>query len=109
VSVEAIDRLIATQRALVAALDSGNPDDIEHATQMVRGAVDAIRMAGGWHADAELRERLRTAMSTGDAARMRTGYHADRTRRRLAMVASLRRPAAVTSYGRNGGFRLAGL
>jgi phage I-like protein len=108
-SAPAIDRLIETQRALVAALDSGHPDDIERATALVQAAVDAVRTVGSWHADADLRERLRTALATGDAARMRTGYHADRTRRRLAMVASLRRPAAVTSYGRNGGFRMAGL
>lgn len=108
-SAEAIDALIAGQRALVAALDAGIAVDIEAATAQVQAAVSVIRTMGGWHADPLLRERLRTALETGEAARARTGYHADRTRRRLSMVASLRRPAAVTSYGRNGGFRLAGL
>ena len=108
-SIAAIEALIAGQQALVAALDTGAPEAIEAATAQVQRAVDAVRTAGGWRADPVLRDRLQAALATGEAARMRTGYHADRTRRRLQMVASLRRPAAVASYGRNGGFRLAGL
>jgi len=108
-SADAIDALIAGQSALVAALDAGHAGDIEAATARIQAALDVIRTTGGWRADPALRERLQLALATGEAARARTGYHADRTRRRLSMVASLRRPTAVTSYGRNGGFRLAGL
>ena len=108
-SIAAIDALIAGQQALIAALDTGAPDAIAAATAEVQRAVDVVRKTGSWRADPALRARVQAALATGEAARMRTGYHADRTRRRLQMVASLRRPAAVASYGRNGGFRLAGL
>jgi hypothetical protein len=46
------------------------------------------------------------AKRLGEAGRVRAGYLGDCTRRKVAMLASLRQPDAVPSYGRNGRFSL---
>lgn len=105
-----LDAVIASQEALIRALD-GRPTDgeadgpagIEAAIEQLRTALDAARAAGGWRQSPEIVERVRHALALAESARARLHYLADRTRRQLDQLAALgvRTPGSL-AYGRDG-------
>jgi len=101
-----VDRVIAAQASLIAALDAGDVAAIEVATTALSNMLTALR-AGGAVVDAS-RERVDHALRQSDAARTRVNFLADRTRQRLDRLAERRggrRPATYNSLGRLAAFK----
>jgi len=105
VSAVALDALIDAQRALIDALDHGDPSSIESRTTEYATCVARVRAAGAWHAAPELRARVDEARALADAARTRVNVLADRTRQRLALLTGMQGRPARIGYGRNGRLR----
>jgi hypothetical protein len=96
-----VDRVIAAQAALIAALDSGDVAAIEAATTTLSGVLTALRSSGAVAGTS--RERVDHALRQSDAARTRVNFLADRTRQRLDRLAERRggrRPTTYDSLGR---------
>jgi hypothetical protein len=101
-----VDRVIAAQAALIAALDASDVAAIEAATTTLSGLLTALRSSGA--VVGAPRERVDHALRQSDAARTRINYLADRTRQRLDRLAERRggrRPATYDSLGRLAGFK----
>lgn len=101
----ALERMIARQEALSAALDGHDVAALERAASALNTAVQEVAASGGWHAGAELRGRLRLSLQLADAAKARINYLADRTRRRLDRLAALTGEPRTQAYGRTGRLR----
>ena len=84
----AIDRLIASSEALIAALDAHDIEAIETAIPAFGESVGHVRSSGGWERSPELSTRLAKAMALADGARARLRYLADRTQQRIDLLAT---------------------
>lgn len=85
---DAVDRLIGSSEALIAALDAHDIDAIEAALPAFGESVAALKSPGVLHRTPGLQARLAEAMSLADAARARVRYLADRTQQRIDMLAN---------------------
>jgi len=102
-SSETLDRLIASQEALLRALDGEEAEQIDQALAGFTAALDAVRSIGGWRDTPDVAARLAHALQLADAARARVNYLADATRRRLDHLAVLGAPTPHRlAYGRKG-------
>ena len=84
----AIDRLIGSSEALVAALDAHDIDAIEGALPAFGASIEQLKSSGGWQRSPELSARLARALALADAARTRVRYLADRTTQQIDMLAT---------------------
>lgn len=102
-SEAAVDGLIASSEALIAALDAHDIEAIEAALPVFRQSVAALKSPGGFNRTPGLSARLGEAMKLADSARARVRYLADRTQQRIDMLASAagRFDCTPAVYGRN--------
>ena len=107
-SAHLLQTLVKSQRALIAALDGGDVEAVEAASASLQSILTLVRAVSAWREEDGTREQLVHALRLSEAGRVRAGYLGDCTRRKAAMVESLRRPDAVASYGRNGRYHLTG-
>jgi len=84
----AVEGLIASSEALIAALDAHDIDAIETALPAFGRGVDALRGARSVPATPGSRARLEEAMRLADAARTRVRYLTDRTQQRIDLLAN---------------------
>ena len=101
-SETALNRMIASSEALIAALDANDIDAIEGRLPEFGESVRDLRSSGGWQKSADLSARLSQAMALADAARTRIRYLADNNRRKLDMLATAagRFDCTPATYGR---------
>jgi hypothetical protein len=99
----ALDTLIASEEALIGALDGDDVARIEGALGRLATALAGVQHAGGWRDTPDITTRLARALQLAEAARARIHYLADRTRRQLDQLAVLgtRTPHRL-AYGRDG-------
>lgn len=83
----AIDRLIGSSEALIAALDANDIDAIEAALPAFGQSVAALKGPGGGLPTPGLHARLHKALALADGARARVRYMTDRTQQRIDMLA----------------------
>ncbi|ATE64445.1 hypothetical protein [Rhizorhabdus dicambivorans] len=100
----AVDRLIRSSEALIAALDAHDVDAIEAALPGFGQSVAALKSPGGGLPTPGLKARLDKALALADAARARIRYLSDRTQQRIDMlaVAAGRFDCTPATYGRPG-------
>jgi len=100
----AVDDLIASSEALVAALDADDIAAIETILPALRRSVESMKSAGGRSWPPALRGRLERALGLADAARTRILYLSDRTQQRIDMLATAagRFDCTPATYGRPG-------
>lgn len=84
----AVDRLIASSEALIAAFDAHDIEAIEATLPAFGQSVAALRSPGVLNRTRGLSARLAEAMKLADAARARALYLADRTQQRIDMLAT---------------------
>jgi hypothetical protein len=102
VSEAAVDRLIASSEAFVAALDAHDIDAIEQALPALDESVRQLKSSGGWQRSPELSARLARALALADGARTRVRHLADRNRQQLDLLARAagRFDCTPATYGR---------
>lgn len=102
-----LDRLIAAQESLIAALDGDEAEAIEQALTGFATAIDGLKGVAGWRDAPAVVTRVTHALQLAEAARIRTLYLADRTRRQIERLTAVGngRAAPALSYGRNGMMR----
>lgn len=100
----AVDGLIGSSEALIAALDSHDIEAIEAALPAFGRSVEAIRTPGDWTPSPGVRARLEEALRLADGARARVRYMADRTQQRIDLlaVAAGRFDCTPATYSRPG-------
>lgn len=100
----AVDRLIGSSEALIAALDAHDIDAIEAAIPAFGESVALLKSPGGGLPSPGLPARLEKALALADAARARVRYLADRTQQRIDMLATAagRFDCTPATYGRPG-------
>ncbi len=100
----AVDGLIGSSEALIAALDSHDLEAIEAALPAFGRSVEAIRAPGEWKLSPGVRARLEEALRLADGARARVRYMADRTQQRIDLlaVAAGRFDCTPATYSRPG-------
>ncbi|KKC25290.1 hypothetical protein [Sphingomonas sp. SRS2] len=84
----AVDGLIASSEALIAALDAHDIEAIEAALPLFGQSVAALKSPGVFNKTPGLSARLAEAMKLADSARARIRYLADRTQQRIDMLAT---------------------
>ena len=84
----AVDGLIASSEALIAAFDAHDIEAIEAALPAFGQSVAALKSPGVLNRTPGLSVRLAEAMKLADAARARVRYLADRTQQRIDMLAT---------------------
>jgi len=92
-----LNRLTEASEGLILALDKGNAEAVEQATQHFSAALQEVQAIGGWRGSPEVIEKLQYAMKLADAARARVNYLTDINRRRfeaLCKAAGIERPAS---------------
>ncbi|MGB5077751.1 MAG: hypothetical protein WBO17_09755 [Sphingorhabdus sp.] len=88
-SAQALEQLIESQAALIAALDSGDVAAIELATQQMASAVETVRHQDAWHEQSTL-GHLDHAMKQSQAARIRVNYLSEWTRQKIDHLGEIR-------------------
>ena len=105
-SAATLDRLIASERALVDALDGDEAETIEQSLIGFADAIEALKGVAGWRDTPDVVIRVTHALQLADAARIRTLYLADRTRRQIERLTAVGAATGSTlAYGRNGMLR----
>ncbi|MES2498878.1 MAG: hypothetical protein V4618_22405 [Pseudomonadota bacterium] len=84
----AVEGLIASSEALIAALDAHDIDAIETALPAFGRGVEALRVPDAVLPSPGARARLEEAMRLADAARTRVRYLTDRTQQRIDLLAN---------------------
>ena len=84
----AIDRLIGSSEALIAALDAQDIEAIEGALPAFGESVHTMKSSGGWQRSPGLSARLAQAITLAEAARTRVRYLADRTQQQVDLLAT---------------------
>lgn len=99
-AIAALEQLIASQGALIDALDQGDVAALEEATRGVARAIDAVRHE---RANAQS-ERLRVdyALRQTEAARGRVNFLTDRVAQRLDRLTGRRGRGFVQTYTNTG-------
>ena len=101
-TVASLDRLIAREEALVAALDAFDVTELEQASIDLRDAIAEVTASGAWHAGPEVGGRVIQALRLAEAAGGRINHLADRNRRQLDRLATLTGAPLPQAYRRNG-------
>lgn len=83
----AVDRVIASSEAFIAALDAHDIEAIESTLLEFSESVRELRSSGGWQQSPELFARLKRALALANAARVRVRYLADGNQRQAEMLA----------------------
>ncbi len=98
----AVDRMIASSEALIAALDAHDIDAIEGTLPAFGESVRELRTSGGWQQSPELSARLTKALGLADAARTRVRFLADSNRQQIDLLATAtgRFDCTPATYGR---------
>lgn len=104
-SETALDRLIAGEEALLAALEGEDASAIEDAILQFRAGLDAVRAADAIERTPAMKARLIRALELAEQARARTNYLADRTSRQLDRLAAAGVGRPMIAYGRDGRLR----
>lgn len=101
-SEAALDSLVVSSEALIAALDANDIDAIEAALPALRRSVETLKSTGAQNWAPVLRARVEQALTVSDAARARIRYLSDRTQQRLDMLATAagRFDCTPATYGR---------
>ena len=88
----AVDALIGSSEALIAALDAQDIEAIEGALPTFGASLAALKSSGkpsgGRERSPGLSARLEQAFKLADVARIRVHYLADRTRQQIDMLAT---------------------
>jgi hypothetical protein len=105
VTAHPIDRMIAAEEALIAAIDRDDIEGIEGSLTSFREALDGVRAEGAWHDRQEIVARITHALQLADAARTRIAYLSDRTRRQLDRLGTMGAQVRAHAYGRDGRVR----
>ena len=100
-----LDQLIASETALIEALDGDDVAVLETAMTDFRDTLDLLKSKGAWHATPETVAQLTRALALADAARVRVNYLTDRTRRRIDLLGEAAGVARVSGYQRDGRLR----
>ena len=102
-SAGAVNGIIASSEALIAALDAHDIVAIETSLKAFGDSVATIRSVGNWERSPELSARLSEALRLADAARTRVRYLADSNRQQLDMLAMAagRFDHTPVTYGRS--------
>jgi hypothetical protein len=87
-SQDAIDRLIGSSEALIAAIDAQDIEAIEGALPAFGASVAALKTPGHWQRSPGHSARLEQARQLADAARIRVRYLADRTQQQIDLLAT---------------------
>lgn len=101
-SLASLTRLEACHETLIRALDGNDAEAIESSVAQFRGALEEVRAAGGWRADADIAERAARISRLADAARIRVNFLTDLNSHRLNALNAARGRAVSTSYRRDG-------
>ncbi len=101
-SSDALDAVIAAERALIAALDACDAAAVEASTADYRHALGRVKAIDGWRQDDTIKTRANEALALADAARVRVNVMADHTRQRLQLLAAGRGQAGPIVYRRDG-------
>ena len=101
-SEAAVDRVIASSEAFIAALDAHDIEAIESALPAFGDSIRQLKSSGGWQRSPELSARLARALALADAARTRVRYLADGNRQKLDLLATAagRFDCTPVTYGR---------
>lgn len=99
-SLDLIDRLVATAAELRSAMEGGDPGRIETATAQFRAAIEAAQQVEAWRADPRLKERLKTLLPELEASRMLACLLSDMTGQAHLAAASRTRDARQPLYTR---------
>jgi hypothetical protein len=102
VSEAAVDRLIASSEAFIAALDAHDIEAIESTLPAFGESVTQLRSSGDWQRSPELSARLERALALADAARARIRFLADNNRQQIDLFATAagRFDCTPATYGR---------
>ena len=100
-----LDRLIASETALIEALDGDDIAMLETAMANFRDTLDLLKNKGAWHATPETVAQLTRALALADAARVRVNYLTDRTRRRIDLLSDAAGVIPISGYRRDGRLR----
>lgn len=84
----AVDDLIGSSEALIAALDAQDIEAIEGALPAFGASIAALKSPGVWQQAPGLSARLEQALKLADAARVRVRYLADRTQQQIDLLAT---------------------
>lgn len=84
----AVDSIIGSSEALIAALDAHDIDAIEAALPAFGRSVEALKNPGDWERSPGLRSRFEEAASLVDAALFKVRYLGDRTQQRIDILAA---------------------
>jgi len=100
----AIDHVIESSEALIAAFDAQDIDAIETALPAFASSVEALKTPGALRQAPGLFARVEEAVALADAARTRALCLADHSRQRIDLLAAAagRFDATPATYGRNG-------
>ena len=101
-SEAAVNRMIASSEALIAALDAHDIEAIETRLAAFGASVGHLKTSGDWQRSPELSARLARALALTDAARTRVRFLADSNRQRIDMLANAagRFDCTPATYGR---------
>ncbi len=98
-----LEQLIASEQALISALDGDEALAIEQSLIGFADAVEGLKGVAGWRDTPDVVIRVTHALQLAEAARIRTAYLADRTRRQIERLSSIdTRRGMSMAYGRNG-------
>lgn len=102
-STAPLEALIATQRALIEALDADDVAAVERGTAAVADAVTRIRATNPRFTGSDAKALAEEAVRLSDAARVRINVLSDMTQRRITrMAAATGKGKAAQTYGRTG-------
>jgi len=77
-----VEALLAAEALLIAAIEAGDLDSIEHAAARFRDQVRQVRSVGAWDSRPELQRMAVQALALADSARHRANFLSDHFRNR---------------------------
>lgn len=100
----AVDDIIGSSEALIAALDAHDIDAIEAALPAFGRSVEILRKPGDWQRSPGLHARFEKAAALVDTALFKARYQADRTQQHMDMLAAAagRFDCTPATYSRTG-------
>lgn len=101
-TADAIEQLIASQDALMQAIDARDVDAMNLAAQGVRAATASVAAQDVWHSRSDSRARVELAMRQSDALKIRVNTLTAWTRQRLDRLAELRGSSIAPIYNSAG-------
>jgi hypothetical protein len=101
-SAAALDRLEASQEALISAFDASEPGAVDAAAAEYREALDEVRAIDFWASSPVLKSRLEQLLRRANDAQMRVNFLTDLVQRRHQALAALRGHGKPELYTRPG-------